>query len=95
MANLLQFGEKIISRSDVNKNADVGVRCERIWQISGKKTSELEHLRERFCSHVFNMAQNNYVSRRIRMYYTSPEQSSHSCLLVQVVRYGNKISTSN
>ena len=27
MANLLQFGENIISRSDVNKIADVGVNA--------------------------------------------------------------------
>ena len=31
------LGEKIISRSDVNKNADVGVWRERNWQTSGKK----------------------------------------------------------
>ena len=54
-ANLLQFGEKIISSSDVNKIADVGVNA--IGKHRVKKTSA--HLRGRFCFHIFNMAQNN------------------------------------
>ena len=61
----LQFGGKKISRSDVNKNPDVGLWRERNWQTSGKKTSEIVHLR-RFCLHILNMAQNNKTAKTWR-----------------------------
>ena len=57
MESLLQFDQKIISRSEAWTNLPMW--RERNWQISGKKTSEMAHLRGRFCFHILkNMAQN-------------------------------------
>ena len=63
-ANLQQFSKKVFSRSDVNKNAAVGVWRERNWQTSGKNTLEIADLRGRFCFHILNMAQNNKTSSK-------------------------------
>ena len=61
MANLLQFRQKIISRSVAGTNLPMW--RERNWQTSGKKTPEMAHLRGRFCIHILkNMAQNSKVS---------------------------------
>ena len=67
-ANLLQFGEKLISRSEVNKNADVGVNAIGEHRV---KTSEIANLRGRFCFHIFIMAQNNNKTRKALMVETS------------------------
>ena len=59
-ANLLQFGEKIFSHSVAWTNLTMW--RERNWQTLGKKTSEMAHLRGRFCFlFLKNMAQNNNV----------------------------------
>ena len=56
--NLLQFDQKIISRSVAWTY--VPMWRERNWQTSGKKTSEMAHLSGRFCFHILkNMALNN------------------------------------
>ena len=55
-ANLLQFGEKIISPSDVNKNSNSDVDVNAIGKHWVKKRT---HLMGRFCFHILNMAQNN------------------------------------
>ena len=52
--------EKLMSRSDVNKNAEVGVWHKRNWQTSGGKNWEIGHLRGRFCLRILkNLTQNN------------------------------------
>ena len=82
-ANLLQFGEKITSCSDVNKIADVGVNAIGKHRV---KNCQIVHLRGRFCFHfVVYLAKNNnwFCVKRFKSYL--PLSLSHcspglSCL---------------
>ena len=68
-ANLLQFGQKIISRSVAWTYLPMW--RERNWQTSGKKTSEVVHLSGTFCFDILkNMAQNKKALKFVRKWKT-------------------------